>query len=78
MIPTMVESVEMLLHRWKSMSGSEVEVNAEFRILTAEVISKTAFGSSYLQGKEVFEMLKEMSTIAGRNYYNPRLIPGLG
>ncbi|CAI9260031.1 unnamed protein product [Lactuca saligna] len=78
MIPTMVESVEMLLLRWKSMAGSEVEVNAEFRILTAEVISKTAFGTSYLQGKEVFEMLKEMSTIAGRNYYNPRLIPGLG
>ncbi|KAL4567992.1 hypothetical protein LXL04_023591 [Taraxacum kok-saghyz] len=76
MIPTMVESVEMLLLRWKKMVGSEVEVNAEFRILTAEVISKTAFGTSYLEGKQVFEMLKEMSTIAGRNYHNPRL-PGL-
>ena len=76
MIPAMVESVEMLLLRWKKMVGSEVEINAEFRILTAEVISRTAFGTNYLQGKEVFEMLKEMSTIAGRNYYNPRL-PGL-
>ncbi|KAI3700074.1 hypothetical protein L2E82_44689 [Cichorium intybus] len=75
MIPAMVESVEMLLRRWEKMAGMEVEINAEFRILTAEVISKTAFGTSYLQGKEVFEMLKEMSTIAGRNYYNPRL-PG--
>lgn len=77
MIPAMVESVEMMLHRWKKMSCNEVEMNAEFRILTADVISKTAFGTSYLQGKEVFDMLKEMSSIAGRNYYNPRLL-GLG
>ncbi|GJZ30116.1 cytochrome P450 CYP749A22-like protein [Tanacetum coccineum] len=77
MIPAMIESVEMMLLRWKKMSGSEVEMNAEFRILTADVISKTAFGTSYLQGKQVFDMLKEMSSIAGRNYYNPRLL-GLG
>lgn len=77
MVPAMVESVEMMLLRWKKMSGNEVEMNAEFRILTADVISKTAFGTSYLHGKEVFDMLKEMSSIAGRNYYNPRLL-GLG
>ncbi|KAJ9547107.1 hypothetical protein OSB04_019650 [Centaurea solstitialis] len=74
MIPAMIESVEMLLLRWKTMVGNEVEINAEFRILTAEVISRTAFGTNYLQGKEVFEMLKELSTIAGRNYYNPRFV----
>nr|GEU55404.1 retrotransposon protein, putative, Ty1-copia subclass [Tanacetum cinerariifolium] len=77
MIPAIVESVEMILLRWKKMSGNEVEMNTEFRILTADLISKTAFGTSYLQGKEVFDMLKEMSSIAGRNYYNPRLL-GLG
>ncbi|KAK9052300.1 hypothetical protein SSX86_028929 [Deinandra increscens subsp. villosa] len=72
MIPTMVASVELMLHRWIEMTENEVEMNAEFRMLTAEVISRTAFGTSYLQGKEIFEMLKEMSTIAGRNYYNPQ------
>lgn len=73
MIPKMVETVETMLLRWKSLADSEVEMNAEFRILTAEMISRTAFGTSYLQGKKIFEMLKEMSAIAGRNYYSPRL-----
>ncbi|KAL8196354.1 hypothetical protein R6Q57_024649 [Mikania cordata] len=72
MTPMMVASVDLMLLRWKELVGSEVEVHEEFRMLTAEVISRTAFGSSYLQGKEIFEMLKKMSTIAGRNYYNPQ------
>ncbi|KAJ0429129.1 putative cytochrome P450 [Helianthus annuus] len=74
----MVASVELMLNRWKKMDSNEVEMNAEFRMLAAEVISRTAFGSNYLQGKEVFEMLKEMGTIAGRNYYNPRHLGLLG
>ncbi|KAM0058461.1 putative cytochrome P450 [Helianthus debilis subsp. tardiflorus] len=41
--------------RWKKMDSNEVEMNAEFRMLAAEVLSRTAFGSNYLQGKEVFE-----------------------
>ncbi|KAI7754130.1 hypothetical protein M8C21_014874, partial [Ambrosia artemisiifolia] len=73
MIPMMVASAGLMLDRWKKMAEGEVEMYAEFKMLTAEVISRTAFGSSYLQGKEVFKMLNEMGTIAGRNYYNPRL-----
>ncbi|XP_076958186.1 cytochrome P450 CYP749A22-like [Bidens hawaiensis] len=78
MIPTMAASVELMLERWTKLAGNEVEMNAEFRMLTAEVISRTAFGTSYLQGKEVFEMLKEMSTIAGRQYYSPQRLGLLG
>ncbi|KAF5755403.1 putative cytochrome P450 [Helianthus annuus] len=71
MIPMMVASVELMLDRWKKMAESEVEMYAEFRMLTADVISRTAFGSSYLQGKEVFEMLNEIGKMAGKNYCDP-------
>ena len=51
MIPSMIGSIEVMLERWKHHKGKEIEVSEEFRILTSEVISRTAFGSSYLEGK---------------------------
>ncbi|KAM5567456.1 hypothetical protein ABKV19_015504 [Rosa sericea] len=57
MIPQMIASAETMLGRWKNHVGQEIEVFQEFRLLTAEVISRTAFGSSYLQGQHIFEML---------------------
>ncbi|PRQ40588.1 putative cytochrome P450 [Rosa chinensis] len=60
MIPQMIASAETMLGRWKNHVGQEIEVFQEFRLLTAEVISRTAFGSSYLQG---FEMLMKLSSL---------------
>lgn len=60
MIPTMTTSVETMLERWKDHEGKEIEVFEEFRLLTSEVVSRTAFGSSYLEGKNVFEMLMKL------------------
>ncbi|KAL1181166.1 hypothetical protein V6Z11_A02G029800 [Gossypium hirsutum] len=37
--------------------GKEIEVYQEFRLLTSEVISRTAFGSNYLEGEKIFAML---------------------
>lgn len=76
MIPAMIESVEIMLERWKHHEGKGIEVFEEFRVLTSEVISRTAFGSSYLEGKGIFEMLMKMVTLFSRNIFKIR-IPGL-
>ncbi|CAN0896337.1 Cytochrome P450 CYP749A22 [Linum grandiflorum] len=82
MVPAMIASVEMMLKRWENIShgGGEqrIEIDAlqEFRILTSEIISRTAFGSSYLEGQKVFELLMNMVSIISRNQFRVR-VPGL-
>ncbi|KAL6186718.1 hypothetical protein ACLB2K_042837 [Fragaria x ananassa] len=63
MIPQMIVSAETMVERWKNHVGQEIEVFQEFRLLTAEVISRTAFGSSYLQGQQIFDMLMKLTSI---------------
>ncbi|GJY14422.1 integrase [Tanacetum coccineum] len=67
MIPAMITSTETMLQRWKERKGEEIEVFEEFRLLTSEVISKTAFGSSYLEGQKIFDMMMKMAKIIARN-----------
>ncbi|PPR92605.1 hypothetical protein GOBAR_AA28067 [Gossypium barbadense] len=69
MIPAVVASVETMLEKWKSKEGKEMEVFQEFRLLTSEVISRTAFGSSYLEGEKIFDMLMKLTVISCRNIY---------
>ncbi|GMN42051.1 hypothetical protein TIFTF001_011266 [Ficus carica] len=73
MFPAMISSVEMMLERWKNYEGKEIEVFEEFRFLTAEVISKTAFTSSYLEGKKIFDMLSRLTLILVMNFFKIRL-----
>ncbi|BFG40738.1 hypothetical protein CerSpe_270120 [Prunus speciosa] len=42
MIPEMISSAEAMLGRWKNYEGKEIDVLQEFRLLSSEVISKTA------------------------------------
>lgn len=76
MIPAMISSADVMLERWKEYDGKEIEVFEEFRVLTSEVISKTAFGSSYLEGKNIFDMLMKLTLIVARNVHKIRL-PGI-
>ncbi|CAI9278801.1 unnamed protein product [Lactuca saligna] len=76
MIPAMIFSTETMLERWKEYNGKEIEVFQEFRLLTSEVISKTAFGSSYLEGKKIFDILMKLTLIVSRNAHKIRL-PGI-
>ncbi|KAL2455885.1 Cytochrome [Abeliophyllum distichum] len=73
MTPAMIESVKMMLERWRNYEGREVDVYEEFRQLTAEVISRTVFGSSYEVGEQVLQMLTKLAIIVTRNAYNIRL-----
>ncbi|KAK2983894.1 hypothetical protein RJ640_008053 [Escallonia rubra] len=73
MTPAMISSAEMMLQRWKEQEGKEIEVFEEFRLLTSEVISRTAFGSSYLEGQDIFDMLRKLSIIISRNAFKVRI-----
>ncbi|KAI4373340.1 hypothetical protein MLD38_011473 [Melastoma candidum] len=76
MVPDMVDSARMALDRWKDYEGREIEVFKEFTILTSEAISRTAFGSSYVEGRSIFEMLTRLSTLATKNAFRVG-IPGI-
>ncbi|KAL1556598.1 cytochrome P450 CYP749A22-like protein [Salvia divinorum] len=43
MVPEMNSSVAMMLEKWGNYQGKEIDVFQEFRILTIDVISRTAF-----------------------------------
>ncbi|KAF8728077.1 hypothetical protein HU200_018655 [Digitaria exilis] len=66
--------------RVAAMAGGEVvtvEVGRQFTELTADVISHTAFGSSYREGKEVFLAQRELQHIALAAVNSVR-VPGAG
>ncbi|XVE91669.1 hypothetical protein REPUB_Repub01dG0030500 [Reevesia pubescens] len=77
MNPAVIASVETMLERWKQYEGKEIEMFGEFRLLTSEVISRTAFGSSYLDGKKIFDMLMRLSVLTSINMFKAKL-PGIG
>ncbi|KAF2298941.1 hypothetical protein GH714_029243 [Hevea brasiliensis] len=76
MIPALIASVEMMLERWKYRDSKEIDAFQEFKVLTSEIISRTAFGSSYLEGQHIFDTLIRMAVIITRNMYKVR-IPGI-
>uniref|UniRef100_A0A453PZS1 Cytochrome P450 n=1 Tax=Aegilops tauschii subsp. strangulata TaxID=200361 RepID=A0A453PZS1_AEGTS len=60
MMPAFSACCEELVSRWTQSLGSdgwcEVDVCPAFQTLTGDVISRTAFGSSYLEGRRIFEL----------------------
>ncbi|VVA24216.1 Hypothetical predicted protein [Prunus dulcis] len=76
MIPEMVASAETMLERWTVYEGKEIEVFEEFRLFTSEVISRTAFGSSYVEGQDIFEMLMKLGFLIFKNILKVR-VPGI-
>ncbi|KAK8550336.1 hypothetical protein V6N12_039050 [Hibiscus sabdariffa] len=84
MIPIFSVSCGQMIEQWKEMATSqsscEIDVWPEFQKLTADAISRTAFGSSYEEGKTIFEHQKELISLtleAMRSLYIPgfRFVP---
>ncbi|KAK6133773.1 hypothetical protein DH2020_032484 [Rehmannia glutinosa] len=67
MVPAMIASVENMLENWRFHENKEIDVCSDFRLLTSEVISRTAFGSSYLEGRKIFDMLTDLCALISRN-----------
>lgn len=80
MLPEFSACCEELLGRWTESIGSsggthELDIWPELKNLSGDVISRTAFGSSYLEGMKIFQLQTEQ---AERLITNIRriLIPG--
>ncbi|KAK9937708.1 hypothetical protein M0R45_014480 [Rubus argutus] len=64
MLPAFHQSCNEMITEWKNSvskqgSSCELDVWPSLQNLTADVISRTTFGSSYHEGKKIFELLKE-------------------
>ncbi|RDX99550.1 hypothetical protein CR513_17388, partial [Mucuna pruriens] len=80
MVPAFSASCCSLIDRWEKLIKAEgsciVDVAPEFNILAGDVIARTAFGSSYEEGKMVFELQTEQLQLVLEAYYS-NYFPGL-
>ncbi|KAK7351310.1 hypothetical protein VNO77_10652 [Canavalia gladiata] len=79
MVPAFSTSCCSMIERWeklvKPQGWCELDVLSEFDVLTGDVIARTAFGSSYLEGKKIFELQKEQAILVNEAL-NSIYIPG--
>ncbi|KAL1291070.1 hypothetical protein AAHE18_20G175000 [Arachis hypogaea] len=85
MLPAFSYSCCTMIERWQKFveqnnGSSELDVTSELDILTGDVIARAAFGSSYKEGKRIFDIQKEIAILvhdALTNIYIPgfRFIP---
>ncbi|MCI43822.1 cytochrome P450 734A1-like [Trifolium medium] len=74
----MATSVVEMLEKWSAMSDKgevEIEVSECFQTLTEDVITKTAFGSSYQDGKAIFHLQTQQMVLAA-DAFQKVFIPG--
>lgn len=80
MLPAMDMSCSEMISEWDSMVSAangtcELDVWPSLQTLTKDIISRTAFGSSYQQGSTVFELQKQQVHLA-ITYMRSVYIPG--
>ncbi|CAN0864150.1 Cytochrome P450 CYP749A22 [Linum grandiflorum] len=75
MVPEMIDSTENMLKRWKDKEEvqEEIEVSEEFRMLTGEIISRTAFGTSFDEGRQISDMILKMRMLIDKNIFKFRV-----
>uniref|UniRef100_A0ACD5UJT6 Uncharacterized protein n=1 Tax=Avena sativa TaxID=4498 RepID=A0ACD5UJT6_AVESA len=63
MLPAFAECCTELVHRWEGLAAGdlpcEVDVWPDMQNLTGDVISRAAFGSSYNEGRRIFQLQGE-------------------
>ncbi|KAK4398265.1 cytochrome [Sesamum angolense] len=82
MVPAMHRSCVEMIEKWEKLvkiegkgEGIEIDVRAYFEDLTGQVISRTAFGSSYEEGRRIFELQKEQAELT-RQVLQSVYVPG--
>ncbi|MCO5595274.1 hypothetical protein L7F22_049315 [Adiantum nelumboides] len=79
MTSTMLDCIDAILDKWESQleghTTREIDVHGEFKVLTADIIAHTAFGSSYAEGTQVFK-LQQMQQVIIAKRLQSIYIPG--
>ena len=65
MLHVMVEAAMPMLTSWENITGeeggnAEIVVDESLRNFSAEVISRTSFGSNFAAGKEIFNKIRQL------------------
>ncbi|XP_050208247.1 cytochrome P450 CYP72A219-like [Mercurialis annua] len=84
MLPSFMASCEEMIEKWDNLIGSaeyyEVDVMPEFQDLTADIISRAAFGSNLEEGKFIFSLQRKQGQLFLQSLFNlnsiwSRLLP---
>ncbi|KAK1438001.1 hypothetical protein QVD17_03802 [Tagetes erecta] len=84
MVPAFYESCDEMMNKWeeslKDKSSCEMDVWPDLQTMAADVISRTSFSSSYVEGRKIFELQREQAELiitAARSIYIPgsRFLP---
>ncbi|XP_044474804.1 cytochrome P450 CYP72A219-like isoform X1 [Mangifera indica] len=79
MVPKMYLSCKDMIRKWKfSMADKEsceLDVWPDIKALTSDVISRTTFGSSYEDGRKIFELISQQINLLNQVFYTFH-IPG--
>nr|AKI87771.1 DL7H1 [Gentiana rigescens] len=67
MLPAFYQSCRDMVTKWETKvpegGSSEVEVWHDLETLTGDVIARTLFGSNYDEGKRIFELMRELTSL---------------
>ena len=79
MLPAFYQSCVEMIRKWEMVfveGSSELDVWPDLINMTRDVISRAAFGSSYEEGKRIFQLLEEQTNLT-MQVVQSVYIPGL-